>query len=59
MQYFDGKFKRWSSTPRLVKLHKRLGDALALPSLEAVLRPLKTSGQVPSARQGPSAVCAT
>ena len=33
-------------------LHKRLGHALALPSLAAVLRPLKISGQVPAARQG-------
>ena len=31
---------------RLVKLHKRLGHALALPSLATVLRPLKISGQV-------------
>ena len=57
--HHDVKVKRWSSKPRLVKLNKRLGHALALPSLAAVLRPLKTSGQVPAARQGPSAVCAT
>ena len=56
--YNDVEVKRWLSEHRLVKLHKRLGHALALPSLAAVLRPLKNSGQVPAARQGPSAVCA-
>ena len=43
----DVEVKRWLSEHRLVKLHKRLGHALALPSLAAVLRPLKNSGQVP------------
>ena len=38
--HHDVKVKRWSSKPRLVKLNKRLGHALALPSLAAVLRPL-------------------
>ena len=42
----DVEVKRWLSEHRLVKLHKRLGHALALPSLAAVLRPLKNSGQV-------------
>jgi len=32
-QSYDVRVKRWSSKPRLVKLHKRLGHALALPSL--------------------------
>ena len=36
----DVEVKRWLSEHRLVKLHKRLGHALALPSLAAVLRPL-------------------
>ena len=58
MNSYDVEVKRWLSEHRLVKLHKRLGHALALPSLAAVLRPLKISGQVPAARQGPSAVCA-
>ena len=43
----DVEVKRWLREHRLVKLHKRLGHALALPSLAAVLRPLKISGQVP------------
>ena len=32
----DVEVKRWLSEHRLVKLHKRLGHALALPSLAAV-----------------------
>jgi hypothetical protein len=45
--FYDVEVKRWLREHRLVKLHKRLGHALALPSLAAVLRPLKISGQVP------------
>ena len=38
---YDVEVKRWLSEHRLVKLHKRLGHALALPSLAAVkYRPL-------------------
>ena len=33
---YDVEVKRWLSEHRLVKLHKRLGHALALPSLAAV-----------------------
>ena len=40
MNSYDVEVKRWLSEHRLVKLHKRLGHALALPSLAAVLRPL-------------------
>ena len=40
IDYHDVKVKRWLREHRLVKLHKRLGHALALPSLAAVLRPL-------------------
>ena len=38
--FYDVEVKRWLREHRLVKLHKRLGHALALPSLAAVLRPL-------------------
>ena len=34
--FYDVEVKRWLREHRLVKLHKRLGHALALPSLAAV-----------------------
>ena len=39
---YDVEVKRWLREHRLVKLHKRLGHALALPSLAAVIGYLLT-----------------
>ncbi len=36
-KYYDVEVKRWLREHRLVKLHKRLGHALALPSLAGPL----------------------
>ena len=56
--YYDVGVKRWLKIIRLVNMHKHLGHALAQSSLAAVLRALKTSAQVPAARNGPAVVCA-
>ena len=55
---YDVGVKRWLKKIRLVSMHKHLGHALAQSSLAAVLRALKTSAQVPAARNGPAVVCA-
>ena len=58
IDYYDVGVKRWLKIIRLVSMHKHLGHALAQSSLAAVLRALKTSAQVPAARNGPAVVCA-